>query len=120
VLEKRYLELLSKTKDVKDLMEIEGKLEEIRADIEVKENQLKIMRKQVNFSAFSITINKQNNSLSWEKTNTFAYKICNGLAEGWEGIKSFCVFIITIWPVYFLLGLLYWVIKHFVKRRKKE
>jgi hypothetical protein len=119
-LEKRYLELLGKTKDIKDILEVEEKIEAIRTEIEVQENQLKILDKQIAYSEFTIKIDKQLNTLSFEETNKYSYKLGTGLSNGWEGIKAFVVILISIWPVYILFIILYFIVKSILKKRKNN
>ena len=119
-LEKRYLDLLSKTKDIKDMLEIEEKLENIRTEIEVKESQLKVLDKQIAYSEFNIRIEKRNVNISFDDSNKYSYKIGQGLINGWEGIKSFIIMLISIWPLYLLIALIYFVIKILIRRRKKS
>ncbi|MEI7727346.1 MAG: DUF4349 domain-containing protein, partial [Bacteroidota bacterium] len=57
-LEQKYRELLSRAKDMKDLLEIEEKIEEIQSDIEVRESQLKMLDKQIAYSEFTVKIEK--------------------------------------------------------------
>lgn len=116
-LEKKYLDLLSKTNDIKNLLEIEDKLEEIQTDIEVKESQLKLLDKKIAYSEFNIKIEKTTSDLTYEDSNKFRYKLGKGIIQGWEGFKSVLVFLITIWPLYVLITIVFLAIK---KRKKKK
>ena len=118
-LEKKYLDLLSRTNDIKNLLEIEDKLEEIQTDIEVKESQLKLLNKKINYSEFFIKIEKDSGFLTKEDKNKFTYRINQGLILGWEGIKIVIVFLILIWPVYAVFAMLFLIIR-IMKRRKTK
>jgi len=119
-LEGKYLELLAKTNDTKNLLEIEEKLEEIQTDIEVKENQLKVLDKQIAFSEFKIKIEKDITNLTYEDRNKFTYKLSQGIVQGWEGTKVIVIFFFSIWPLYILIALIYIVLKVIIKKRKKK
>jgi hypothetical protein len=117
-LEKRYLELLSKTKDIKDMLEIEEKLENIRSDIESRESQMKVMEKQIAYSEINLYIEKQVVNLTYDQKNKYSYKLLLGLGKGWQGIKAVVIFLISIWPLYIIaLGVVY-LVKFFRKKRR--
>jgi len=118
-LEQRYLDLLAKTKDIKDILEIEEKLENIRTEIEVKEGQLKVLDKQIAYSEFNIRIEKRNINISFDDSNKYSYKLGQGLINGWEGIKSLIIILISIWPIYLIIAIIYFVIRMIKKRKNK-
>jgi hypothetical protein len=119
-LEGKYLDLLAKTNDIKNLLEIEEKLEEIQTDIEVKENQLKLLDKQIAYSEFKIKIEKDITNLTYEDRTKFTYKLSQGIVKGWEGMKLIVIFLFSIWPLYILIALIYFVIKLIIKERKNK
>ena len=119
-LEKKYLDLLSKTNDIKSLLDIEEKLEEIQSDIEVKEGQLKLLDKQIAFSEFTLKIEKSISNLSYDDSNKFMYKVGKGIVQGWDGIKSVLVFFITIWPLYVLITIILLFIRQLKKKKSKQ
>ena len=119
-LEKKYLDLLSKTNDVADLLAIEGKLESVQSDIESREAQLKILNKRIAFSEFSIMIEKYDPYFDFQVRNTFSYKLKTGLIRGWEGIKVGFVFLVSIWPLYILTVIILILVRLVRKRRKNR
>lgn len=119
-LEEKYRELLSRAKDMKDLLEIEEKIEEIQSEIEVRESQLKMLEKQIAYSEFTIRIEKDEIYLPYDARNKFTYRIGQGIAAGWEGVKSILVFLLAIWPLYVVIGIIFFWVKAIIKRRKKQ
>jgi hypothetical protein len=119
-LENKYLDLLSKAKDIRSTLDIEAKLEEIRTDIEVKEGQLKLLDKQVAYSDFSVRIELDDKNLANSSRHNFIYRIGKGISNGWYGMKEFVIFLVTIWPVYiFAAGLIY-LVQYILKKRRKN
>lgn len=116
-LEKRYLDLLSKTTDIKNIMEVEEKLESIRTDIESRAGQLKVLDRQIAYSELSIRIEKRSSNLTFDQTNRYSYKLIQGFVAGWEGVKTFLIFLISLWPFYIVLAVLFFVIKVIVKKK---
>ncbi len=117
ILEKRYLELLNKSSKVSDLLEIENKLTEIRSDIESTQGQLNYLNKQVAYSSLDITFyTKQTAQV--DSGNGAGYKFKTAIAGGWQILQNLFFGLITLWPVILILGIFYWLIKRWRKRRK--
>ena len=119
-LEQKYRDLLSRAKDMKDLLEIEDKLEEIQTEIEVRESQLKMLDKQIAYSEFTVKIEKDNVYLPYNARSKFTYRLGQGIVAGWDGVKSMVIFLFSIWPLYLLIALVVFAIKAIIKRRKKQ
>ncbi|TWR28453.1 DUF4349 domain-containing protein [Mucilaginibacter achroorhodeus] len=113
-LEKRYLNLLNRAGKMRDLLDIEEKLTEIRSDIESTQSQLNYMSKQVQYSSLNIsfytTQSKQVNA-----GNGFGYKFMAAIGNGFDGLQSLFFALIGFWP-FLIIAVLLWVV---IKRRRK-
>lgn len=114
-LEARYLQLLTKANKVSEMLEIEKQLAEIREEIEAKEGQLKYMQNQVSMSTVSIEMYTYNASESGI-TVSYGGKIWNEIKSGFNGLSSFLLGIIGVWPFIIIFVLLF----IFIKRRFKK
>jgi len=117
--EKRYLELLSQARNVKEILEVEEKLRVIREEIEAREGRLNYLKKQVNYS----TINLQLTQLldyKYEpgKEKSFFQRLLKSFDKGWKGFVSFLLFLFRIWPV-LLIGLLTFYYIRRIKRKRR-
>lgn len=119
-LEQKYLSLLARTSEMKSILEIEDKLEEIRSDIEVRQGQFNALKNKIAFSTIKIRINKEIHYTSWEDQNKFSTRLLNGLSNGWDGLKSFAVYLLSVWPAWFILAILFWVINRNRKKKKSR
>ena len=119
-LEKTYVELLSRTKVMKDILEVEEKIESIRADIDAAEGQMRALDNQIAYSAINIRINKNVTNITFAAKHKYLYQLGQSVADGWESVKSFIDFLVSIWPLYVVFGLLYWGIKVWRRRRKAK
>lgn len=117
-LEQSYLNLLSKAKDIKSILEIEEKLESVREDIESGESQMKVMEKQISYSSVTLRIEKQDINLTYKEKSKYWYRIWRAIIDGWSGIKTLLILIITIWPIYAIIIGVYFLIR-FLRRRKR-
>ncbi len=117
-LEKRYLELLSKAKDVKEMLEIERELSKIREEIEAREGRLQYLQNQVSESTITIYFYKTTS----ERGVTISYgsKMVNALKNGWNGISEFFLGLLHVWPFIILVVLGVFMIRRWMKKRKKK
>jgi hypothetical protein len=116
VLEARYLELLKKANKVTEMLEIEKQLSAIREEIEAKEGQLRYMQSQISMSTITIEFYK---TVANEGGATISYgsKIWNAITSGFNGISSFFIGLLSIWPFLIILATGFYFIR---KRFKKK
>jgi len=117
ILENRYLELLKKATKVSEMLKIETQLSAIREEIEVKEGQLRYMQNRVSMSTITIEFYKP---LAQKNSATISYgsKIGNALKSGFNGISSFFIGLIELWPfIVILVAVIYFIRKRFKQIR---
>lgn len=117
-LEKRYLELLSKAQNVKEMLEIERELSKIREEIEAREGRLQYLQSQVSESTITIYFYKTTSESS--VTVSYGRKMINALKGGWNGISEFFLGLLHIWPFIILVVLGVVFIRRWIKKRKKN
>ena len=117
-LENRYLELLQKAKNVKEMLQIERNLSVIREEIEAKEGRLKFLQNKVSLSTFYIDFYKTSEVKN--ETVSYGQKITNALKGGWNGISVFFLGILYLWPFIILLFIVIFLIRRYLKRRKNK
>ncbi len=117
--EKRYIQLLSKAKNIKEILEVEEKLRVLREEIESKEGRLKYLKKQVSYSTIYLHIT-QNFEYKYEpeKEKNFFQRLFKSLDKGWKGFIVFLLFLFRIWPV-ILIGLATFYYIRRIRRKKK-
>ncbi len=101
-LESRYLELLKKATKVSEILEIGKELSVIREEIESKEGQLKYLQNKVSLSTVTINFYKTVAN-SQDATVSFSSKIWNAIKSGWNGISTFFIGLLHIWPFIIIL-----------------
>lgn len=114
-LEKRFLEILQKAKTVKEILDVEKEIGQLREDIESAEGKLKYLQNQVSFSTLDVSFYKT----VYNETN-FARKFKNAFKNGFENLKSFLIGLINIWPFVILLGLIFFLFRKWRKKRKNK
>jgi hypothetical protein len=98
-LEVRYLELLKLATKVDEILSIETKLSDVRAEIESMEGRLNFLQNQVAFSTLKISY--------YELTGMdfgFASKFIHSVRNGWDNLLTFVIALVNIWPFFILAG----------------
>lgn len=121
-LEQRYIQLLNKATDVKDILEIEKNLNQVRTEIERFESQFNYLSKQVNFSTINLSFYEVLPYVyDSSQRKGFGARILSALDNGWQGFLSFIVGLTTLWPfIVLIIGgiFLFRRIKRTWKRKK--
>lgn len=121
VLELRYLDLLKKTTTIKEILEIEKNLNEVRTDIERLQGQYNYLSKQVDFSTINLSfyevlpyVNESSNRKS------FGSRILHAMNNGWQGFLFFLIRIVSLWP-FLILGVAgIYLVRAIKKRRRRK
>lgn len=119
-LEKRYREILSKANEVKDILEIERNLNEVRTDIEMMEGQFNYLSKQIQFNSLQVQFYEElPYELNSPKRKGFWVRIFNALDNGWQVFLTVLIGLVTLWPFY-LAGALVFILVIYIKNRNKK
>lgn len=115
-LEKRYLELLSKANTVKEMLEIERELSNIREEIEAKQGRLKYLNDQVSLSTLSVEFYKITSQTG--VTVSYGSKMWKALKSGFNGLSIFFLGLLNIWPFIIIIIIGLFVIKRWINKKK--
>lgn len=115
-LEERYLELLKKVNNVKEMLEIERELSNIREEIEAKQGRLQYLQSQVSMSTINIEFYKT--TAETGITQSYGQKMKNALQGGWNGVSVFLLGLLYLWPLFLVAIIVVFVLRIFLKKRK--
>jgi hypothetical protein len=120
-LEERYQEILTKANSVKDILEVERSLNQVRSEIESMEGQFKLLNHRISYSTLDLSFYEiLPYTIDEEQRPGFLARISNALSGGWQGFLSFLVLAVRLWPFIILsLGFLF-LIKKIRARRKSS
>ena len=117
----RYGELLKQAKSVKDILEIEEKTRLIEEEVESVQGRLKYLNNQVDFSTLDLQISKKNDyNLYANNTGRFIDRLKLSMVKGWFGLVTFTLFVIRIWPFWIIVGVMYYLVRRILKKKRKE
>jgi hypothetical protein len=98
-LESRYVELLKQASEIKDILDIERNLNEVRTEIEQLQGQFNYLSKQVNFSTINLSFYELLPYVYDDfQRKGFGARLLGSLNNGWQGFLSFLVGLTAIWP----------------------
>ncbi|MEM6831814.1 MAG: DUF4349 domain-containing protein [Bacteroidota bacterium] len=98
-LEARYQDILKKATKIKDILEIEQNLNQVRTEIESLEGQLKLLSYRINFSTIDIRFYEiLPYTVDEEPRPGFGARFVNSISWGWQGFLTFLIFIVGLWP----------------------
>ena len=118
LLEEKYTQLLTKAKTVKDILEIERSINEIRNDIESAEGSFRYLSKQVSYSTIQLNIYEL--TPSGQETQSFWSQITKATSRGWNSFIVFILGAIQAWPFIIISVLIVYVIKRFRKKKLQK
>jgi hypothetical protein len=95
--EQRYLELVGKANNIREVLEVENVLGGVRADIESMASQLRTLNDQVAMSTLTITC-----TLAKVGTGVAGEQFGAALADGWNATLLCVVGLLRVWPLLLL------------------
>ncbi|WP_439152637.1 DUF4349 domain-containing protein [Winogradskyella sp.] len=117
-LEERYLDLLKKAKNVKEVLEIERELSKIREEIEAKQGRLKYLKNKVSLSTIQIQFYKISSETG--VTKSYGSKMWNAIVAGFDGLSVFFLGILYIWPFILVVIIAFFIIRKWLAKRNKK
>lgn len=119
--QKRYNDLLIKANSIKEILEIEEKIRALEEEIDSTTGRLKYLSDLVDYSTLELTISKQKDfKYNPAKRDKFFEKLKQSISKGWFGFVDFFLFIISIWPFWIIITLMFYLWKKYKMRIKRK
>ena len=106
VMEKRYLELLTQAKTMKDILMIEDHISSIRMEIELMDGEKRSLNSRISYSTLEVRFEK-NVSFAMSKIGRpdFSEQFKKSLSRGWSSFLTAILAVTYVWPFAVLIGL---------------
>lgn len=111
--EERYIALLAKAASVRDVLETEKYIGQVRAEIESLEGRLKYLRNRIGLSTLTLTFYQLK-----PEVQEFASRFGLAFSEGWNNFLSFLLAAIALWPFLFAGAAIIGAVRFLLKLRK--
>ena len=108
---------MDKAKTVKEILEIERELSNIREEIEAKQGRLKYLQNKVSLSTINIEFYKLTSSAP--VATSYGTKMWNAVKGGFDGISIFFLGILYVWPLIVIVGIGIFLLRRWLKKSKK-
>ncbi|MBF9220762.1 DUF4349 domain-containing protein [Hymenobacter ruricola] len=116
--EKRYVDLLSRAHKISEILEIEGKIGEVREEIESTESRLKALNDEVAYSTISlICYQPLPRPLHDAPVVSFASRLVDSFYSGWTLLTDLFIGVVSIWPL-LIVGAVVWLAVRRWRRRR--
>ncbi|MEO1253269.1 MAG: DUF4349 domain-containing protein [Bacteroidota bacterium] len=120
-LELRYQEILTKAVTVRDILEVERNLNQVRGEIESLQGQFKLLSHKVAYSMLDLSFYELiPYELNQEPRPGFGTRILNSISAGWQGFLTFLVYVLALWPFGLVAIGVVWMVKKIRAKRKKD
>jgi hypothetical protein len=118
-LESRYIQLLVKAKNVKEMLEIEREIAKIREEIEAKQGRLQYLQNKVAFSTINLEFYEYIDVVKAE-SKTYFSQVMKALKGGFSSLGIFILNILYLWPLLIISILLFVFIRRKIRKRHKK
>lgn len=114
-LEARYRELLKQAKSVKDIIEVEAQLNNVRSEIESMEGRLKYLNSQVSYSTLNVNYYQPATG-----NYGFGSRFMNSFGDGWRSLLDFVIGLFASWPFIIIIGAIVWLYVRWRRKRREN
>ena len=115
--EQGYLRLLNQAKTIKDILDIQNELQDIRSDIESIEGRLRYLKNSVNFSMLHISMYQQIEAAS--DTGSVFMPVWDAIKGGVQAFAAVCIALLYGW-VFIALGIAAMLIILRLRKRRRK
>lgn len=118
--EARYQELLKKANNVREILEVENYLRVVREEIEAYEGKLRYWNDRIAYSTITLHFYQKLDFVASPEKHGFWYKIGKGFKSGWRGLQILFIGIVTLWPLWLIIGFIVWLTLRLIRRSRKR
>lgn len=107
----RYLDLLKQARNMKDILAIQGEINEIQEEMDAASGRIAYLGHSAAFSTINLKFYQVlNPGVEEDAPPSFLHKIKQSLQEGWNWGSSVLLGVCTLWPIWVmcLLGWMLW------------
>lgn len=118
--EEQYREILKRAGSIKDVLEVQKYLNDIREEIEAAQGRLQYLQNQVSYATINVVLYESDTNTDGPPEDTFIARISSAIVNGWDGLLSLIVGVLAIWPVWLIVAAIGWSGWKFATRERKK
>jgi len=115
----RYLDLLKQAKNMEDILKVQQEINNIQEEIEAGAGRVGYLTHAAAYSTIQLTFFEVLNA-SAEKVDKpgFGKRVLNALTNGMDWVGELLVVLLTLWPLWLLLGGVFWLFRRWKTKPK--
>ncbi|MFZ4401808.1 MAG: DUF4349 domain-containing protein [Bacteroidales bacterium] len=118
---KKYNDLLTKAKTVKDIIEIQENIRNLQEELESTEGRLKYLNDQISYSTLNVILFKDKDyTFKPQKHISFIERLKTSINNGWARFVDFTLMIIQNWVLIIVFLVFTLLIRRFIKKRQAK
>ncbi len=115
--QQEYLELLTKTSKVSEILAIEAELQKVQEELESVQAQMKALQQQTTFSTINLAMYQLVPASYSDRTN-FSTRVTSALNGGWHLFKDLLVGVVYLWPILIITIVALFLIRWYKNRQR--
>jgi hypothetical protein len=117
----RYLELLKQAKNMEDILKVQEEINNIQEEIEAGAGRVSYLTHNAAYSTIQLTFYEiLNASADRDVEPGFGQRVLNALGNGMDWVGEMLVVVLTLWPLWLLLGGVWWGFRKWKAKPKTE
>jgi hypothetical protein len=105
----RYLDLLKQAKNMEDILKVQSEINNIQEEIEAGAGRVSYLTHAAAYSTIQLTFYEiLNVSAEHADKPGFGQRVLNALRQGMDWVGEMLVVVLTLWPLWLLLGGVLW------------
>ena len=101
------------------MIEVEEQIRQLEEEVESAEGRMRCMDDQVSYSTLTVILSQRSEAGSPYR-ETFWDRVKDSVSVGWQGLVSFVVVFLGLWPLWLILGAAVFVWSRVRRRRKQK
>ena len=114
----RYREILKRANTIEEILQVEQYVHRLEVEIESAQGRLRYLDHRTAYSTLTLTLSTE--QLPAPSKSRFWSRVTHALSEGWDGVVSFVIGLLYLWPFLLIGGGVWFWLRRFIKRRKQR
>lgn len=117
----RYLELMKQTKNMEEVFQVQKEIDNIQAEIEAAAGRVDYLNHSSAYSTIELTyfqILNPDLQRDKERSPSFGDRVFDALGAGFKWVGDLLVVLLTLWPLWVIIGITLYGVKRYVKRQR--
>ncbi|WP_205511426.1 DUF4349 domain-containing protein [Longitalea arenae] len=113
----RYLDLLKQAKNMEEILKVQQEINNIQVEIEAGAGRVSYLTHAAAYSTIQLTFYEiLDPSAQYNDRPGFGKRVLNALSNGMDWIGEMLIVVLTLWPLWLLIGIGWWFVRRWRAR----